>query len=146
MQQENPNIPDTYIVREINPTARVYGIEITDILIMMGAIPVILMVVWVSFPPLDIPVDIAGYFGGTKLPDPPSINLIPWLPGGFIWLGCAAIYLEFRRNKLLYYLKDFWKEVNEATGRVEGINPNIWEMGPDFEIEAYEIEDEAISS
>jgi len=146
MQKENPNIPDTYIVREINPTARVYGIEITDILVMMGAIPVILLVVWTSFPPLDIPVDIGGYLGGTKLPDPPTINLIPWLPGGFIWLACGAIYLSFRRNKPLYYLKDFWKEVNEATVRVEGINPNIWEMGPDFEIEAYEIEDEVISS
>ena len=135
------SIPDTSIVRDIRPTARVYGIEITDVLILMGAIPVALLLVWATFPALDVAIDVGGYLGGQKLPNPPVINLVPWLPGAFLWLLFGVVYLGFRRNRPLFYLKDWYQELNEAIERMNGVNPNIWEMGPDFEIDAYELED-----
>jgi hypothetical protein len=129
-------VPNTIIVRSINPTARLYGIEITDLFVLMAGIPVCLVAA--SFlPAVDIPIDLAGFLGGRRLPNPPKISLVPLVPGVFFWIMLSLLYLIFRKYKTVSYLKDFWREVNEGVERLNGINPNLWELGPDDIIDEY---------
>jgi hypothetical protein len=137
----SPELPSTRLVRDIRPTARIYGIDITDLFVIAGAFLVIWLAVSVIVPPVIITIDIGSWFGAPPMPGAPTWNLVPWVPAPVLWVCTSLLYLVVIKNKPQGWQKDVAAELYAGTERLQGRNTGLWEVGPDTEIDAYELED-----
>lgn len=136
--------PDTAIVRDLSPSARVFGFEWIDLGVALGMFLPIMIVVGAVFPAFEIPLDPTGFFGFPS-PNPQKLNLVPWVPGLAMWGVMAGGYLFLRQGKTAGFLGDFSAEVASALKVMSGEgNPRLWDNLPDTDIDSYEIEDEEI--
>lgn len=141
--QKTPGVgneePDTTIVRDLSPSARVFGFEWIDLGVALGMFLPIMIVVGVVFPKFEIPLDPSGFFGFAS-PNPQKLNLVPWVPGFILWTLLGGGYLFLRQGKTAGFLGDFLEEVGSAVKQMsnEG-NSRIWDNLPDLEIDSYEL-------
>lgn len=136
-----PEIPPTRLVRDVRPTARIYGIDIIDLFVLAGAFLALLTVVSVIVPPVVITLDIGSWFGAPPMAGAPTWNLVPWVPTPVLWVCFSLLYLIIIKNKPQGYQLDVLAELYAGTELLQGSNTSIWEVGPDLEIDAYELED-----
>ncbi|WP_218080900.1 hypothetical protein [Anthocerotibacter panamensis] len=131
-------IPDTTIVRDLTPSARVFGIEYQDLIFVLSLFLPIGFLVWLIFPPLIINFDAVTLLGGKAGGEPPQFNLTPWVPTFFLWIVISLSYLKIREGKPRGYLLDFYQELNDFFELLAGSDPHFWEGGrPDTEIDRY---------
>ncbi len=132
-------IPSTKLVRDVRPTARIYGIDIIDLFVLAIAFLVIFIAVSIIIPPVEISVDIGAWFGAKPNANAPTMNLVPWVPAPVLWIFFSLIYLLVIKNKPQGYQMDVLAELYAGTEKLQGVNTSIWEVAPDTEIDSYEL-------
>jgi len=137
------SLPNTMIVRDLTPTARVFGIEYQDLIFVLALFLPLAFLVWVIFPPWVLTLDIFALLGSKRSNAPLSFNLVPWLPSFLLWLMLAIFYLQFRQNQPRGFLQDLLGEVaNWLEASTGGPDPNHWEGGrPDTQVDQYLLEE-----
>ncbi|WP_287127796.1 hypothetical protein [Candidatus Cyanaurora vandensis] len=134
-------VPDTTIVRDLNPTARIFGIEFNDLLFILALFIPVCFAIKLFFPPILLNFDVTHWLGGKPSPIPPTLDLVPWGPGGLLWLFISAVYLQVRQGKPRGFLKDVYREIQDALEAIS-YNPHYWEGGsPDLEADCYWYDD-----
>jgi hypothetical protein len=132
---------DTRIIKGIQPSARIFGVEWSDAIAVMLLPLATFPLSWIILPPMPIYFNLyqsLGVKGIASVPTSP-FDLNPVLPGVFIWIMLGLFYLGLRQNKPDGFLSDLYYEATEGIEiLLSDEDTNSWEVGlPDVRIDTY---------
>jgi hypothetical protein len=132
---------DTRIIKGIQPSARIFGVEWSDAIAVMLLPLATLPLSWIILPPMPIYFNLYQFLGVKGIASVPTspFDLNPVLPGVIIWVMLSLFYLGLRQNKPDGFLSDIYCEATEGIEiLLSDEDTNIWEVGlPDVRIDTY---------
>lgn len=130
---------DTQIVKGLEPSARIFGVEWVDALAVMASTVVIFPVAWIVCPPLPFVFAPLVWIGVHGFTASAAFDLNPVLPGALTWVLLSLSYIKIRQDRPDGFLLDlFWEAAEGLETLFSDTNPNCWDVGrPDTTLDTY---------